>query len=113
MLLFCLTIPQIQAPKKKKKKKKKGSPTCDMNALIKLPRSCEIRPIYVQIWEEPSVCVGSINLCMHGSGEDGVQLTEHVCMGEVQLPRYPPNPSRQHGSILIVKDGVLLCQSEH
>lgn len=47
-------------------KKKHGSRTCDMNGLIKLPCGCEIRPIYVQIWEEPSVCVGSINLRMQG-----------------------------------------------
>lgn len=32
--------------------KNQGSPTCDMNALIKLPHDREIWPIYV-----PSLCV--------------------------------------------------------
>lgn len=46
--------------------KKHGSSTCDMNALIKLQCDCEIRPIYMQIWEQPSACV--VQLTYGGQG---------------------------------------------
>lgn len=70
-LTFLVNYPTITRLYLKFRKRNHGS-SCDTDALINLPGDWEIQPTYVQIWEEPSVCVAQLTYVGRGHHKNSI-----------------------------------------